>query len=72
MQLKVKLYEKWCNTHICEDKDGIGQRIDLMVDGAFPKGTDPESLVGKTIECEYTYPYISIAMGVREVTNENS
>ena len=72
MQFKVRLYETMLNTHICIDNDGHSHRIDLMVDGAFPKGTDPESLVGKTIECEYTYPYISIAMGVREVTNEDS
>ena len=42
--------------------------IDLMVNGDLPKDTDPESLVGRTFTAGYDYPYVSIAMYVREVT----
>ena len=46
------------------DEKGETRLVDLMVCGNFPPDTDPESLVGKTFEAEYDYPYISIAMHV--------
>jgi len=67
MRLKVLKYLSWCDAHNCEICPGKTTKIDLMVNGDF-KGMDPESLVGKILDCDYTYPYISIAMNVTEVT----
>jgi hypothetical protein len=38
-----------------------------MVDGHFPEGTTPKSLVGQKVQYEYEHPYISIAMHVRTI-----
>lgn len=65
MKFKVLAVSKHENCHVCLDERGQHQRVDLMVNGDFPLGMDPNELVGKEVECEYTYPCISIAMHVR-------
>lgn len=50
--------------HVCKDEFGKRHQVDMMVNGDFPEGTTPESLVGKTYECQYTHPNVEIAMGV--------
>lgn len=67
MKYKVRAYQKHTNVWECLDKDGAVYLIDLMVNGDFPEDTDPEFLVGKTVEVAGTFPYISIAHGVRVV-----
>lgn len=57
-------YDKNMNCHVCLDSDGQKHRIDLMVNGDFPQGTEPDSLLGKRVSCDYTYPCVSIGMGV--------
>ena len=69
MRLRVLKYLSWCHAHSCKDEHNALMKVDLMVDGGFHKGTDPVSLEGKVVECDYTYPYISIAMNVTEVTD---
>ena len=60
----VKYFRTSDNCHMVIDEKGETRLVDLMVCGNFPPDTDPESLVGKTFEAEYDYPYISIAMHV--------
>lgn len=61
----VGRYDKRNDAHICTPTDGSRQEyIDIMVDGGLGGETD-ESIIGKTISCDYIYPYISIAMGVK-------
>ncbi len=66
MILKVDLY---CDSplfyHKCTDEAGKNHRVDLLVNGDLEKGTTPESLVSKTVEVDYVYPYVEIAMNVR-------
>ena len=61
---RVLSYSELDLAHECIDQNGTKSYIDLMVDGGFPEGTTPESLVGNTYEAEYDFPYVSIAMGV--------
>jgi hypothetical protein len=62
---KVLSYDVLQNVHRVQDEQGATKFVDLMVHGDFPEGTTHESLVGQTFVCDYTYPYISIAMNVR-------
>lgn len=59
-------------THTCivsePGKPSREEHIDLMINGDFPKDTDPKSLVGRTFTADYDYAYVSIAVRVREVT----
>lgn len=70
MKYKVRAYQKHTNVWECLDSEGSVHLIDLMVNGDFPEDTDPEFLVGKTVEVDRMHTYISIAHGVR-VVEEN-
>ena len=62
---KVISYEERPMAHRCIPSDSDeAMLIDIMVNGDL-KDRTPEELVGKTISCDYTYPWLSIAMGVR-------
>jgi hypothetical protein len=50
--------------HKCKINNKI-RLVDLMINGDFPEETNPESLIGKTIEAEWEHPYISIATNVK-------
>ena len=41
--------------------------VDLLVDGTLPDGVTAGSLIGKIVEVDNTYPYISIAANPRIV-----
>jgi hypothetical protein len=69
MKLFVKDYVPDDDYHICIDEKGERHRVDIFVDGGLTN-KDREDLVGKTIACEYLHPFIEIACGVEEVTNE--
>ena len=65
MKFKVtKFMDEPHNFHKCTNENGRECRLDLFTNGDFPKGTDPFSLEGKTINVESTVPYVSIASGV--------
>jgi len=64
MKLKVKSYSAAEYYHLCVDENGNSHRIDLFVNGDLPKGLDNLDLVGKTVEVDYTSPYIEIGYGV--------
>ena len=42
-------------------------KVDLLVNGDFPQGIDPKSLVGNTYEAEYDFPVTVIAMNVNPI-----
>lgn len=63
MKLKVLKYIPEHNLHECKDEKGMRRRVDIFVDGDL-EGETRESIVGKTIECAYTFPYEEIAMEV--------
>ena len=69
MRYTVESYEPSQNCHKCDCHDGTKRLVDLMVNGDFPQGTTPESLVGKTFDADYEHPYITIAMNVREAAH---
>jgi hypothetical protein len=58
-------YDARNNCHKVKDEAGVTRLVDVMVNGDFPEGTEPESIVGQKVECKYEYPYIAIAMHVR-------
>lgn len=51
----------------CETYCGKTVRIDLFVAGTLPKDIDPVSLIGKTVEVDYSHGYLFIGEGVRIV-----
>jgi hypothetical protein len=65
-RVKVISWSQVHDYHECQSEDGKKHRIDLMVDGSFPD-TEPQDLVGKSVDFRYMYPYISIAHDVRIV-----
>jgi hypothetical protein len=65
MKIRVISYDKENDCHRCITEKGKRERIDITVDGYFPDGINPEHLVGMELECDYTFPYISIAMGIK-------
>jgi hypothetical protein len=64
MKLKVISYNEGSDYHLCHDERGEVLRVDLMVCGTLPKGTTPQSIVGKVVTCEYVHPFIVLAEGV--------
>lgn len=69
-RLSVKRWiENW-QAHECEC-DGKVVIVDLFVDGGLQDET-PESLIGKTVEVEYTHGFLWIAQGPRIVDPEPS
>lgn len=71
MKLKVIRYIPVTFLHQCSNQDDTTFNIDLLATGDFPKGVDPKSLVGKTVEIESLYPYSFIAEGVSIVSEDN-
>lgn len=64
-------YDAQQNCHLVEDEAGAKRFVDVMVNGDFPEETEPESIVGQRVECDYEYPYIAIAMNVRILNPES-
>lgn len=71
---QVESYDKGGDYYKCKDEHGKVVRIDLMVGGNFPAGTDMEYLVGKTVTIECAGPFCYVAQGVKvvEVGNETT
>ena len=65
MELNVIGYTENGMYHDCTDENGKLWRIDIMISGYFPKGINPEHLVGMKFTCDWHHPYISIAEGVK-------
>jgi len=53
--------------HTVKGNNGEIRRLDLMVNGDFPEGTKPESIVGQWVSWDRDFPYISIARNARVV-----
>ena len=66
---KILSYDPYVMCHRVEDRQGKKRLVDVMINGDFPEGTNPDELVGKTVACDYDYPYITIAMRVQEIKN---
>ncbi len=67
MKLKVlKFVEQQITDfhHVCQDENGHNIKVDMMVNGDFPVGTTPESLIGNTFGVKSLEPYTLLAMGV--------
>jgi len=63
---KVLAYDHHNRCHRAKDEaTGEETLVDFLVSGDFPEETTPEDLVGKTVDCDYTFPHISLAMHVR-------
>lgn len=62
---EILSYDEKQMVHRCKTSD-TGEEIllDIFVNGDL-KDRSFEEMVGKQISVDYTYPYISIAMGVR-------
>lgn len=67
MKYDVLKYDAANGCHLVRDETERIRRVDLIVNGDFPHDMEPESLIGKTVECDYEYPYVAIAMHVREI-----
>lgn len=57
---EIVSYNKQNMCHRVKYADGTTGLVDVMVSGNLTEET-PESLIGRRVECEYTYPFISIA-----------
>ena len=72
MKYKILKYNSEVNSyHVCEDENGKIMFLDLVTNCSFPEidsdNTDVEylqSLVGKEIEVESTFPYIPLHFAV--------
>lgn len=51
----------------CEDERGKRRLVDLRVAAKWPAGFDINSLIGKTVECDWLQPYLEIAENPRIV-----
>ena len=71
-RFKVLSYNAYQYYHLCEDERGTRHSVDLLVCGKLPEETTPESLVGQTVEYEYTHPFIVIAEGVAVIPANNA
>jgi hypothetical protein len=71
LKLKVIGWDPVGEVHICQDEKGKERRVDLEVgargDGLPLKRKD---LIGKTVEVEYVFPYIELAMDPIEIVEE--
>lgn len=66
MRLKVISYNQEQDYHVCyvDGDKSKKMNVDLFVSSCFPEGVSNCSIVGKWVDVEYTFPYISIAHGV--------
>lgn len=62
----VMRWNERMDAHECSDEKGNRVWLDLVTDGSLPCD-DMKSLEGKTVEFEYSHPYLSIAHGVKLV-----
>jgi hypothetical protein len=67
-RLFVKAYNKHFRAHECI-VDGTKLRVfvDLLIDGSFPEDVTAASLVGSTVEVDFTYGFLFLAMCPRVV-----
>jgi len=68
VRLTVERYDNLQKYHACRDKRGIMHWVDLL--GGTLLDAEPESLVGKTIECNHLIPFFEIASKPRLVEDE--
>lgn len=67
MKYKVLRYNETMRCHECTLADATNgqiEYIDLMTDGGA-QTDDPTALIGETVEMDYHFPYVSVAMHVR-------
>ncbi len=68
MKIKIGKYNERFMAHECRVEGDLRDRLmDVLVDGGFPDGTNPEDVIGKEIEADYSYPHVEIAMGVKSL-----
>lgn len=75
MKAKIIKYMPEHNCHRVTDERNETRMMDVMVAGDLPEDTEPEILVGQTVEYNYEHPWIAIAQGVSVVpsnTYQNS
>jgi len=65
MKLLIGEYVEIMHCHECTDEEGKKRFVDVTVDGGIGHDISNEDLTGRAVECEYVYPYVEIAMGVR-------
>jgi len=65
MILTIGNYSENYDAHYCIDGDGKEHVVDVFVDGGLDKEVSRNSIIGKRIECDYIYPYLEIACGVK-------
>lgn len=65
MKFKVTGYNGYQYYHECLVENGEKKKVDIMVSGDLPEGTEPLSLVGKDFECSELYPHIELALNVK-------
>jgi len=65
MRLTVESYNAEQYFHVCRDADENLHQVDLLVYGSLK--AEPESLIGKVVECDYLYPTVEIAWEPRLV-----
>ena len=71
MKLKiVKIYDRDMGEFNCIDEHGSEHIVDMYVDGAFSKSTEPEFLIGKTFDVDRLNSYLDIAIGVNPIPIE--
>lgn len=67
-RLHVVRYEEVFGAHVCTVDDNPRHiRVDLFIGGDFGDDVTPESLIGKTVEVEYTHGFLFLAHNVRVV-----
>lgn len=45
----------------CIDEKGQTRRVDFFVSGCLPENMEPKDLIGKTVKCGWTHPFIELA-----------
>lgn len=60
-------FDNKCN--FCTDRNGKRRVVDFFVSGCLPENMEPTDLVGKTVRCGWTYPFIELAEEV-EIKND--
>jgi len=64
IKLKVESYNPNADYYRCMTEEGEQKFVDLLTDNNKIAST-PESLIGKTIECENLHPFLYIAISVK-------
>ncbi len=66
--LVVKSYSETFGCHECTFDGGLRTVfVDLFVNGDLPENLEPNDLIGKTVQVNYTHGFIWLADGVRVI-----